>query len=235
LTCSGLLVGFGGRPLLPPIDLTIRRGQVLAVLGRNGAGKSTWMRTVLGLLRPLGGRVRPAPGLRISYVPQAASLDDILPMTGRDVVLWGRLRGWGFLSPVSSGADRAAAAAALEAAEAVDFSHRPYRDLSRGQKQRILFARAIASGAELLLLDEPTAAMDTVAQRNALMKLVGLARERSLGIAIVAHDLMVAREFADRALFMDRDDGAVVEGPTAEVFAHPAFRRRYGLGEPARG
>jgi zinc transport system ATP-binding protein len=198
----------------------------VAVLGRNGSGKTTWLKTLLGLLRPVSGRVK-ASG-RFGYVPQVAALDEIVPVKAGEVVLWGRLGGWAFLRPFASRADRIARDEALSAAHAADLADRSYRDLSEGQKQRVLFARLLVMRADVAVLDEPTASMDAMAEREALTRLAELARAGSMAVLVVAHDLVVAREFADRVVFVDRDDQAVVAGDVDTVFADPLFRRHYG-------
>jgi zinc transport system ATP-binding protein len=229
LACERLVIGHDGEPLLPPLDFSVRRGQFVAVIGRNGSGKSTWLKTALGLIPPVSGRVRlRVAGARVAYVPQAAGLDPILPLGARDVVLWGRLRGWSFLRPFASAADRARRDEAIAAADAQAFARRRYGELSEGQKQRTLFARMLATDADLALLDEPTAAMDMVAEREVMDRLANLAHERGMAIVLVGHFLGLVSQYADTVLFLDADAGVVVTGPPAAVFADPAFRRRYG-------
>jgi zinc transport system ATP-binding protein len=104
----------------------------------------------------------------------------------------------------------------------------PFRKLSEGQKQRVLFARLSASESELALLDEPTSAMDVVAEREAFELLDALRKRRGTAIVVVSHYLGLARDFADRVLMLDRDTPAVVCGTPEEVFSHAAFRERYG-------
>lgn len=233
LRCAALRIGYGGRALVPPIDLELSTGQVLLVVGRNGAGKSTWLKTVLGLIPAVGGRVslgEPRP--RISYVPQAAELDPLLPIRARSVVDWGRLRGFSFLNPLHSAADRNTLQSALTQANAADFADRSFRDLSGGQKQRVLMARLLASDAQLALLDEPTASLDLASERATYDRIRELANERGLGVVVVTHTLDVAAPHADLVLFLDggerREDGVSVCGPPSEVFAHPLFRHHFG-------
>jgi zinc transport system ATP-binding protein len=233
LCCEQLVVGYKGRGILPPIDLDVNRGRILLIVGRNGAGKSTLLKTMLRLLPPVSGKVTFASkSLRLAYVPQASSIDDIVPVSGRDVVAWGRLRGNAFLRPMSTRADRDAVDDALETADALAFAKRPFRDLSGGQKQRILFARMLASGADVALLDEPTASMDIAAERDAYRRLRALATERSMAIAIVTHTISAAAEHADRALYIDTGkqpgEGIVVTGAPETVFRHASFVSHFG-------
>lgn len=229
LSCEELVIGYGGKALLPPINLQVRRGGFVAVVGRNGSGKSTWFKTLLGLLSPVSGRIlKGSPGMRSAYVPQTTSIDAVLPVRPKEMVLWGRLAGWNFLRPFPTREDRRLADAALDTAGARAFAHRPYRELSEGQKQRALLARVIASDADLVLLDEPTAAMDAVAERETMQRLAGLARERRIAVVVVSHDLTMAAEHAETLLFVDRESPAVVVGDAGTVFCHPAFRHQYG-------
>ncbi len=238
ISCDKLIVGYRGNGLLPALDLTIHRGELWLVVGRNGAGKSTWLKTVLGLLPPVSGQVRQRSSQRakMSYVPQDAALDALLPVSAKRVVSWARLRGWGFLRPFPRTADTLAQKAAIDEAGAPEFIGQPFRDLSGGQRQRILFARLLASGADLALLDEPTASMDMASERRAYQQLSHLAQAHSMAVVIITHTIGIAAEYADRALFVDPGDGeddgykdgAVACGELAEVFAHPLFKRHFG-------
>lgn len=224
LSCAGLVVGYGGRALLPPLTVALGRGEFWAVVGRNGSGKTTWFKTMLGLLRPLSGEVRRG-GARLSYVPQRTGYDDLWPVTARDVVAMGIERGRSFFVP----GPRPGVADALAAVGATELGERPFRSLSEGQKQRVLLARVVASHADVVFLDEPTAAMDPVAEQEALVLLDDVRRRFGTTIVVVSHFLGVAREHADRVLFMDRPAQAVVLGAPDDVFAHPVFQARYGL------
>lgn len=239
LHCERLVVGHRGRALLPPMDLAIRRGRLLLVAGRNGAGKSTWLKTLLGLVQPVSGLVqRAAPSPRMAYVPQSDGLDRILPVRAGTVVSWGRLRGWSFLRPLASRADRAASRQAQLQADAADLAAQPFRDLSGGQRQRVLLARLLASEADIVLLDEPTASMDVAAQAHTYERLADLAHTRGMAVIVVTHVLSDAAVRADEALFLHRDDdgdgnGLVVDGSPETVFAHPQFIRLFGRITPA--
>lgn len=229
ISCEELAVGHDGRALLPPLDLAIRRGRLVVVVGRNGSGKTTWFRTLLGLIPPVSGRVvHHHPDLDIAYVPQSAPLERHLPVSAFDVVLWGTLRGRDFLRPFARPGDRARAARALEEAEAADLGDRLFHDLSKGQRQRVLFARMLASEPDLALLDEPTAAMDIVAERRAIERMAALCHDRGITLILVTHGLDVAREHADDILLFDRSTHEVVFGTREHVLQHEAYHRVYG-------
>ncbi len=226
LACKGLEVGYGGRALLPPLGLEIGRGEFWAVLGRNGAGKTTLFKTLLGLLSPVRGTVRTNPSnLRFAYVAQRSAFDDLVPMLAREVVRQGCERSWSFLRPRLR--EPAIVEEALREVDALDLASKPFRALSEGQKQRVLLARLIAAEADLALLDEPTAAMDVVAEKEAFERLDELRKRRDVTIVVVSHYLGVAHHFADRAVFLDAEAGAAVVGSPDEVIEHAAFKRRY--------
>src|SRR5688500_613298 len=121
LSCERLVIGHRGRAILPPIDLQIRPGTVLAVLGRNGAGKSTFFKTLLGFLPAVKGHIRrSSPPPRLAYMAQAATLDSTVPVRARDVAAWGTLQGWGFMGLGRGRAMRETADRALSAANAAE-------------------------------------------------------------------------------------------------------------------
>ncbi|MGC4095025.1 MAG: metal ABC transporter ATP-binding protein [Polyangiaceae bacterium] len=228
LTCSELVVGYRSKALLPPISLTLRRGEIWAVIGRNGSGKTSFMKTLLGLHPSLAGEVQhDKRGLRVSYLAQRQSYDDFYPLLARDVVGMGLERRSSFWRrPQRDRGERVERA--LARCNAAELGERPFRQLSEGQKQRVLFARVAVGEPDLALLDEPTSAMDIVAERESLELIAKLSSELSLCVVIVTHFLGVARQFADRALLLDRETGSVVQGTPAEVLGHDSFRVRYG-------
>jgi ABC-type Mn2+/Zn2+ transport system ATPase subunit len=228
LRTVGLTVGFGKRPILPPIDFEVGRGQFWGVIGRNGAGKTTMFRTLLGLQPAVGGTVERAPSTVVGYVPQRHAVDPLVPARAMDLIAEGTEQGFSFLQLVKSREAKKRVEQAIDATGCGAFVRRRYRDLSEGQKQRVLLARAIAGGPDLLVLDEPTSAMDLVAEQEVVDILVHLQERFSIGILLVSHHLGVLISMVDRLLFLDADDAIVVNGTAAEVTAHPAFIERYG-------
>lgn len=185
-------VTFRNQPAIEGITLQLERGGFLGVIGPNGGGKSVLLKTIIGLLEPSKGIVKvfgQAPkDVRtiIGYVPQHASFDRRFPITVQDVVLMGRLgktRFWGRYSAE----DRCIAHECLEQVMLADLAQRTITGLSGGQVQRMLIARALASKPELLLLDEPTASLDSRAGHG----IYELLRElnRTMTIVLVSHDI----------------------------------------------
>jgi len=231
--CRALVLGYRGRALLPAFDLTLRRGSVWLVVGRNGSGKTTFVRTILDLLRPVSGQVIAKPGLRRSYVPQASAIDAQIPVRGGDVAGWGRVRGWGFLRPWRSKADTAAMRRGLGDIDAAPLERRRFGEMSGGQQQRVLLAQMLAGDPEIAILDEPTAAMDATSERAAYERLRELVRARQMLAVIVTHAVAVAAPFADHIAFFDPDDrshpgGRVHHGAAAEVAADERFEAFFG-------
>ena len=226
--CEQLRVGISGRAILPPIGLTVKAGQFWAVVGRNGAGKTTWLKTLLGLVPPVSGRVQSARDVRVSYLPQRSGLDDLYPLLAREVVSLGVERGWSFLGGRGARRHKDRVERALAQVDGSALAEQPFRSLSEGQKQRVLFARLVAGDAEVAILDEPTSAMDRVAEREAFELIRKLQQSHGLAVLVVSHYLSIVREFADQALLLDADSDQVVIGTPEQVFEHPAFRKRYG-------
>lgn len=232
LASRGVEVGYLGQAILPPVDVEIRAGEFWAVIGRNGSGKTTWLKTMLGLLPPVKGSVEhAAPQLRLSYLPQRKAIDELYPLLARDVVRMGLDRGWSFCRPWLGGEPKQVTQA-LDEMGVLALADEPFRRLSEGQKQRVLFARLSVSDADVAVLDEPTSAMDQVAEHEAFTLLDGLRQRRGLAIVIVSHYLGMVRRFADRALLLDHDTHTALSGPPSEVFSDQRFHARFSERPP---
>ncbi|MEF2231245.1 MAG: ABC transporter ATP-binding protein [Pseudodesulfovibrio sp.] len=188
-------LSLGGAPILENVNLTVERGDFLAVLGPNGGGKSTLLKIMLGLIRPDSGMVRVlgetpgATGGRIGYLPQFTHVSGSFPITVIDAVRMGLVRpGLGGVAMAGrSGQEATRAAKALERVNMLDQKDRRLAGLSGGQKQRVFIARALVDDPELLLLDEPTASVDT-ASRNSLFRLLA-ELNREITVVMVSHDI----------------------------------------------
>lgn len=196
---EGVHVQLGGRDVLCHVDAVVHRSQLIVVTGANGAGKSTLLEVLAGTLRPSAGRVVRAAGSS-SFVPQRAAVAERLPVTVRDVVTvgaWGRLGPWRRMDESA----RRAVDDALERLALTTLQRRPFSELSGGQRQRTLLAQGLARGADLLLLDEPTAALDTESGERIHAAISAEAR-RGAAVVCVTHDEdVIAR--ADRVIRLD--------------------------------
>ena len=223
---EALQVGYRGKAILPPLSLTLRRGEIWALIGRNGGGKSTLLRTLLGLQPPVGGRLQ-RPRCPVSYVAQRGSFDAAVPARALDIVMSGLDRRWGFLKP-RLGQGRGAAMAALKEVGLPQVARQPFAELSEGQKQRVLMARALISRPALLVLDEPTSAMDVEAERSIFELIAHLVRRHDFGVLIASHQLSFVPEFATHVALLDRETGVALTGDTASIMGSPIFQARYG-------
>ena len=214
-----LTVSYGPTPALLDVSLSIPPGQLVGVIGPNGSGKSTLIKAMLGFVKPdfgtvevFGKPIDQALG-RVAYVPQRGSVDWDFPITVREVALMGRYGQapwWRDLSPQ----DYTLADDALRMVRMQDFHSRQIGQLSGGQQQRVFMARALAQGAEILLLDEPFAGVDAATER-AILDVLRLSREAGRTLVVVHHDLATAAEYFDSLILIKQRLFAV--GPPAAV------------------
>jgi iron complex transport system ATP-binding protein len=204
------------RQVLYGVTLEVRAGEIVALLGPNGAGKSTLLNIAHGALKPQGGEVlfegqpvtsfsRREIARRIAIVAQAG--DVRFPLTALEYVLTGRfarVSAFGFDSP----RDVEIALKSLRDTDAIQFADRKFNQLSSGEKQRVVLARALAQEPRLLLLDEPTANADIAHQISLLNFVRDLTRDKNLGALVVTHEINLAAEFADRVALLK--DGRLV-------------------------
>ncbi len=228
LQAKALEVGYGGSALFPPFGFDIRRDEFWALVGRNGAGKTTLLRTLLSLLPKVGGELQARDGVRLGYVPQRESVDPSVPARVIDLVRSGTDRAWSFLWPFKSLWRPDAVRRAMRDAQVEALAKRPYAELSEGQKQRVLMARVLAGDPDLLILDEPTSAMDVIAERETFSLLDHVRGERRLALLVVSHHLNVVARLATHVLMVDHEAGKVVCGSIDEALADPFFAERYG-------
>lgn len=226
LRVADLRVGYGGAPLLPPIDFAVRRGELWAIAGPNGAGKTTLLKTLLGLVSPLSGTMEMPP--RVGYVPQRTRLGGRLPGRVVDVIRSGVDEGWSFLRPGHLRRRRGDVERAMELTGCAELLRQDFRQLSEGQKQRVLVARALAGVPDILVFDEPTSAMDIETEHRTMHLLDEIRTTADVGVLLVSHHLAVVAEFATHLVVLDRDLQNVVAGPIGDVGRDPAVTSRYG-------
>ncbi len=239
LEADGVTVEVRGRAILRDVTLALAPGERVALVGPNGAGKSTLLRAMAGTLRPTAGRVLlggvPIAGLersevarRLAVVPQQTALP--FAMKVEAVVALGRLphedpfRG-------TRPADRAATAAAIERVGLGHLMGRDARELSLGERQLVLLALAVAQGAPVMLLDEPTVHLDLRHQVEAMELLVDLNERDGTALVAVLHDLGLAAHFFPRLVVIDHGR-IVADGPPAEVLSDGLIRDVFNV-EPA--
>lgn len=232
---SGITVERGGVTVLEDVNLHVERGDYLAILGPNGSGKTTLLRTLLGLhtpesgtLRVLGGTCEAARG-RVGYVPQRAAFDLDFPIQAGEVVCMGRLARKRWFRSYND-EDRTASQRALERVDAGHLSHRAIGELSGGELQRVLIARALAAEPEILLLDEPTASLDERIGRGVWEILEDISQRMT--IVLVSHDIGAISHYVRSVACLNRHlhmhpngelDDAILEatyGGPVDLVAH---------------
>jgi iron complex transport system ATP-binding protein len=232
LAIRDLGVTLGGHRILSGIALDIRAGELVGLIGPNGAGKSTLLKAVAGLLPHTGtialfGRSdldRQERARRLAYLPQNGQVH--WPLAAREVVALGRLpHRPPFVGP--SAADHAAVERALAEAHASDFAARTIDTLSGGERGRVLLARALAGTPELLLADEPTAALDPRHQLHIMARL-GACAAGGVAVIAVLHDLALAARSCPRLVLLDRGR-VVADGSPDSVLTPDRLARVYGI------
>ncbi|MER7824619.1 MULTISPECIES: metal ABC transporter ATP-binding protein [unclassified Streptomyces] len=227
ISLRGATASLGSRPVLRGVDLTVRPGEVVALLGANGSGKSTAVRAVVGQVPLTDGELslfgtefkRFRSWSRIGYVPQRTTAAGGVPATVREVVSAGRLARSRF--GILRKADKAAVERALALLDMEQYASSSVNALSGGQHQRVLIARALAVEPELLIMDEPMAGVD-LANQEVLAN--ALRAQKALGttLLLVLHELGPLEPLIDRAVVL-RDGCVVHDGPPPEAVGQHAL------------
>jgi zinc/manganese transport system ATP-binding protein len=231
-------VRVGGRTLWSGVDLTVGAGELVAVLGPNGVGKSTLVKVLLGLLPASAGTVRvlgESPGQanhRIGYLPQRRSFDASLRIRGVDIVRLGQDGDrWGIPIPGARRFTARGRAAEQRLGEVIDlvgagdYAHRPIGECSGGEQQRLLIAQAMVRHPELLLLDEPLDSLDLPNQAAAAALISRICRSEGVTVVMVAHDVNPILAHLDRVVYISL--GGTASGPPAEVITSETLSRLY--------
>ncbi|MCZ0812398.1 MAG: metal ABC transporter ATP-binding protein [Pseudomonadota bacterium] len=212
----GLGVRIGRNRILDHVDFAIERGEIVTIVGPNGSGKSTLLRALIGAVTPSEGEITRAPGLRIGYVPQRLHIDPTLPMTvGR------------FLS-LPRRQPAAEVRAALDAAGLPDLAKRQMADLSGGQFQRVLLARALMEKPDLLILDEATQGLDQPGSAAFYRRIEEVRREMGCAVLMVSHELHVVMSASDRVICLNGH--VCCEGQPEHVAQAEEYRALFGSG-----
>lgn len=217
ISIEQLYFSYNSALVLEDVSLSVKEKDFIWIVGPNGGGKTTLLKLMLGLLTPKKGNVlvfdKPPSEVRsrMGYMPQVANLDPKFPVNTFDIALMGRLGNGTRFGPFRQ-RDKDAAERALKETGLYDLRNRPFSELSGGQQRRLLIARAIAGDPDILILDEPTANLDLVVEKE-LFNILKKLNER-LTIIMVSHEPAFVLEFVKRVICVSRK---VSEHPTCEV------------------
>ena len=225
LACRDVSLGYEGQSVLSHLDLSIREGDYLCIVGDNGSGKSTLLRGLLGLLPPQSGEIWRSAELKrgnLGYLPQQTRAQRDFPATVYEVVLSGCLNKKGMHFFYSS-VQKSEALMNMGKLGVLELKDQCYRDLSGGQQQRVLLARALCAAHKLLILDEPITGLDPAAAQDLYKILSYLNQKEGMAIVMVTHDLKAALRSASRVLHIGRR--GVFLGSAEEYLAPPLGKR----------
>ena len=205
----------GEQELLSGVSLTVSAGEIVTIIGPNGAGKTTLFRVLLGVIPPNTGSIYKKPNLRIGYLPQKITVDPILPLSVNRIM---NLTGNFSVRQIEN---------VLDETGVLSLKNKPVYQLSGGEFQRVMLARALLINPELLVLDEPVQGVDYMGESE-LYKLIGnLRNKHGCGVLMVSHDLHVVMASTDRVLCLNRH--VCCEGEPEDVSQHPEYLRLFGL------
>lgn len=234
-----MTLGYGSRIVLENINFLIQPGDFFGIVGPNGSGKTTLLKAILGILKPLKGKIftaqtrqiedkdlKPASiPISLGYVPQHSELDPIFPLSVLDIVLMGRFKKLGpWKKPRKL--DREISLQSLEHVGIVHLASKPFQELSGGQKQRTLIARALATEPQILVLDEPTSGMDLSSEKS-MMELIQALHERDgLNIIMASHNLNLVANYAEKITLLHQ---GIVTGRTDEILSDEILSKVYQI------
>ena len=201
LEATDLCIGYDGKSIADDLGFAVPRGACLCIVGENGTGKSTLLKTLAGLIKPIYGETRFAvPRRQIGYLPQQSAIRQDFPASAGEIIASGALGASAWYRPFINKAEKERIAWATEKTGAATFANQCYRELSGGQQQRVLLARALVTTQVAVLLDEPTAGLDAEAVADFYALLHKLNRDEGIAIIMVTHDLQGAAECATHVL-----------------------------------
>lgn len=208
IECKDICLGYNKKQVVGGISFKVNQGDYLCILGDNGTGKSTLVKALLDLQRPLRGEIRYCNAISardIGYMPQKTDIQKDFPASVKEIVLSGTINRMKFLRPFYSKKERARAEKAMQNMGILEISEKCYRELSGGQQQRVLLARALCSATKILILDEPTQGLDEKTQTELYELISELNRKENITIIMVSHDTRIVLNHATHILHIGHD------------------------------
>lgn len=213
---ENLSISYGAKTVLSHVSLTVERGEIITIVGPNGSGKTSLLRAIIGAVKPSRGRVTHGRDVRIGYVPQRLHIDPTLPMTVARFLC------------LPSAITPEAIETALKAAGVPNLSGAQMSELSGGQFQRVLLARALVGNPDLLLLDEATQGLDQPGSAAFYQRIEQVRRETGCAVLMISHELHVVMSASDRVICLNGH--VCCEGSPEVVASAPEYRALFGSG-----
>jgi zinc transport system ATP-binding protein len=222
VNCLGVSVSYDGKAAVEDVTFGVEAGDYFCIVGENGSGKSSLMKSLLGLLKPVSGRIsfEGVKQTEIGYLPQQTNVQHDFPASVREVVLSGSNGRHGPFSFYSR-ADKARADENIERLGIAELRHKSYRDLSGGQRQRVLLARALCAANSLVMLDEPVSGLDPV-MASEMYELLEKLNEAGVTIVMISHDIKSAVRYSGKILHMRKK--ALFCGKTSDYMQTDIYR-----------
>ena len=206
LTCRNLSLGYGRNVIVDNLNFSVNAGDYFCIIGENGLGKSTLMKTLLGLQSPLNGSIIKSDKISqntIGYLPQRAMIQNNFPVSIKEIVLSG-FQGQCGLRPFYNFREKRLADEVMQKLGIFNIAGRCYRELSGGQQQRVLLARALCAARKMLFLDEPISGLDPQTGSEMYNIIAGLNPKNGLTVIMISHDVKEALYFASHVLFLGK-------------------------------
>lgn len=207
LCCQELTLGYDGKNIIENLDLNVKSGDYLCIVGENGSGKSTLMKAILGLQQPVSGKIVMGGSLghgQIGYLPQQTVVQKDFPASVREIVMSGCQARCGF-RPFYNKEEKALAVKNMEKMGVLEFAGRCYRELSGGQQQRTLLARALCAAGQILMLDEPVTGLDPGVTAEMYSLIEDLNQKDGITIIMISHDINAALKYASHILHIGKE------------------------------
>ncbi len=228
ISVEDLTIAYDVKPVLWDVDVSFETGKLTAIVGPNGAGKSTLIKAIMGLIKPISGKIEFDKSMKdakkqIAYVPQSGSVDWDFPASVLDVVLMGTYGqvGW-FKRPGKK--EKESALKAIEQLGMSEFRNRQISELSGGQQQRVFLARALVQDAEIYFMDEPFKGVDAKTEK-AIITLLKNLKNSGKTLVVVHHDLQTVEEYFDHVVLLNTQ--VIASGPMKEAFTEDNLAKTY--------
>jgi zinc transport system ATP-binding protein len=206
IICRNLALGYDGHVVLRDLDLRICEGDYFCIIGENGSGKTTLVKGLLGLISPIRGTISFGAQIKrteIGYLSQQEAAKQDFPAGVYEIVLSGGIGAMG-LRPFYSRGEKQKAEQAMKLLNIADFRNRCFRELSGGQKRRVLIARALCAAKKMLVLDEPSAGLDPLVRAEVYTLLRDINRETGVTIIMISHDIAAVQEYATAVITLGK-------------------------------